>query len=182
MSVWSVVEPLTLDFNIAVPVKSIKTQNQSKSIRSRSISTLSRADIELQVKQFVEIEKIPLDQVTHRLGISLTSVRRVCRTLKIGKYSVAEGAIVSRSSQAPFGWDVVHGQLQFNEMEWPWVQEIYRLHLSGTSMHKIAATLVDQNVPTKNGGRWFAKTISQILKFNRPHLDKQKSKRRKYGT
>lgn len=51
-------------------------------------------------------------------------------------------------------------------MEWGWVEKIQSLRAQEASLHKIADFLTEHKVPTKNGGRWFAKTISQILKFN----------------
>ena len=43
---------------------------------------------------------------------------------------------------------------------------MFKLREQGRSLHKIVAELTHRKVPTKNGGRWFAKSISQILKFN----------------
>ena len=137
--------------------------------------------METEIQHLIEAEKFNIEQVSKRLGVSLSTVRRVCRTLKIGNYSVVNGAIVSRSSQPPFGWDVVQGQLKHNPLEWAWVQKIHDLRLSGTSLHKIADYLTTQNVSTKNGGRWFAKTVSQILNYNNPHLINKPIKRRKHG-
>lgn len=36
----------------------------------------------------------------------------------------------------------------------------------GVSLHAIARALTSEGVPTKNGGRWYAKSISQILECN----------------
>lgn len=140
---------------------------------------MSRDQVESDIARLITEQKMDIPAVSVRLALSLSTVRRVCRTRKIGNYSVDATGLVSRSSQVPFGWDVVQGRLQHNPTEWKWVLEIHRLHLSGTSLNQIAATLTAKDVATKSGGRWFAKTISQILKFNSPHLSQPKTKRRK---
>lgn len=113
---------------------------------------------------------MPVSEIASELGVSVTTVRRACRTLKIGRYVPCSSGIVSRSSQAPFGWDIVHGQLVRNQMEWSWVEKAWNLRTQEVSLQKIANFLAEQKVPTKNGGRWFAKTVSQILKFNKGHF------------
>jgi len=64
-------------------------------------------------------------------------------------------------------WNSIGNKLVLrDQLEWVWVEKIQGLRAQGTSLRKIADFLVEQKVPTKNGGRWFAKTVSQILKFN----------------
>ncbi|OQW47624.1 MAG: hypothetical protein A4S09_15030 [Proteobacteria bacterium SG_bin7] len=182
MSVWSVVEPLTLEFNIDIPIEISKSQNQYKASKLKVISTIPRSDVTTEIQRLADSEKMEMNAISAKLGVSLSTVRRVCRTHKIGNYSFQSTKIVSRSSQVPFGWDVAQGRLQQNPKEWAWVLEIQRLRGSGTSLHKIADFLASQKVATKNGGKWFAKTVSQILKFNRQHLFKTTDSRRKLGT
>jgi len=52
---------------------------------------------------------------------------------------------------------------------------MFRLRRQGLSLHKIVKELKHFKVPTKNGGRCFAKTISQILKFNEKFLTDRKT-------
>lgn len=181
MSVWSVVEPLTIEFNIDIPIEISKPENQHKASKLKEISRAPRGDVTKEIQRLADSEKMEMNAISARLGVSLSTVRRVCRTHKIGNYSFKYTKIVSRSSQAPFGWDVAQGRLQQNPKEWAWVLEIQRLRGSGTSLHKIANILSSKNVATKNGGKWFAKTVSQILKFNRQYLAKPSNSGRKHG-
>ena len=113
------------------------------------------------------------------LGVSLTTVLRVCRTLKIGRYSdQIPSEMRSNSSQQPYGWKSVNGVLEKEPSEWRCVELMSQLREQGLSLHKIAAELTHRKVPTKNGGRWFAKSISQILKFNEKSLINQPNDRR----
>jgi hypothetical protein len=173
VSVWSVVEPLTLEFNVEVPTEIGKPKSKAKSLKSKEKPELTRSEAEQEICHLISDQKMDIKQVSARLGVSLTTVRRVCRTRKIGTYSLEGKGTVSRSSQAPFGWDVIHGRLARNSKEWRWVLEIHGLRSSGTSLHKIADILSAKHVATKNGGRWHARTISQILEFNIPHLTKK---------
>lgn len=181
MSPWVACEPLTLEFSEDLPIENCKSPNQSKQLKSQKVSNRSRDNIANEICRLVSDKKMEIEAISTQLGVSLSTVRRVCRTRKIGNYSVASDRIVSHSSQAPFGWAVTQGQLHKNEKEWEWVVEMHRLRSLGTSLHKIADTLTSQDVATKNGGRWFAKTVSQILTFNRPHLTSSANSRRKYG-
>lgn len=63
------------------------------------------------------------------------------------------------------------GVLEKDPTEWSRVEMMFKLRQQGQSLHRIAAELTRQKVPTKNGGQWFAKTISQILKFNEQFLN-----------
>ena len=179
MTLWSVVEPLTTRFNIEINGGNYQGKTGAKSLKSQRNSLCTRADLHALIKDLIVRENLALDTVSSRLGISLSTVRRACRTLKIGPNGVhGVGSIASRSSQAPFGWDVVHGHLKINKEEWKWVLKIRAMRDAEQSLHRIAAILCEKKVPTKNGGRWFAKTVSQILEFNRPQLDQMKNKRR----
>ncbi len=179
MTLWSVVEPLIARFNIDVHFENQPSKNGAKQIKSQCNSIFTRAHLHALIKDLVEREQLALEVVSLRLGVSLSTVRRVCRTLKIGPNGThGVDSIASRSSQTPFGWDVVHGHLKNNKEEWKWVLKIHAMREADDSLHKIAAFLCEKNVPTKNGGRWFAKTVSQILEFNRPQLNQTKIKRR----
>lgn len=179
VSVWSVVEPLTVDFKIDVPVENCKPQKRTNYTISKAKAPVSREQVAASITKLVTEQKLDISEISERLNVSLSTVRRVCRTRQIGNYSARAEGIVSRSSQVPFGWDTVQGRLQRNSAEWKWVEEIHRLHSSGTSLNKIADTLNSKNVATKRGSRWFAKTVSQTLKFNSQHISQPTNKRRK---
>jgi hypothetical protein len=92
----------------------------------------------------------------------------VCRTLHLGVYgkrvSVESPNRLSRSSQAPYGWDVVQGELVANPEEQQWILKMMEMSAE-QSLHAIAKFLGQSCAPTKNGGKWHAKTLSQILNF-----------------
>lgn len=102
----------------------------------------------------------------------MTTVRRVCRTLEIGPYAPSGPGIKRSSAQCPFGWTSQKCRLVKDAAEWRWVERMAALRQAGSSLHEIARHLTDLKVPTKNGGRWFARTVSQILKFNELHFNK----------
>lgn len=179
MTLWSVVEPLTVRFKIDINAEDLVPKNPTKHSKSRRIRLQTRDELRGHIKDLIEGEHLSLEEVSELLGVALTTVRRACRTLKIGPNGIQPtGSISSRSSQTPFGWTLFYGHLQTNKEEWKWVLKIHFMRQSGYSLHKIAAFLCERNVPTKNGGRWFAKTVSQILEFNRLHIDSTKDKGR----
>jgi hypothetical protein len=84
----------------------------------------------------------------------------------------------SNSSQQPYGWKSVNGVLEKDPAEWRCVEMMFKFREEGLSLHKIAAELTLHKVPRKNGGKWFAKSISQILKFNEKFFNNQQNDRR----
>ena len=63
----------------------------------------------------------------------------------------------------PLGYEVVHGELKIVESEAEVVRKVFDLRNSGLSMDKIAKELNAKNVPTKNGGAWYASTVKAVL-------------------
>ena len=64
----------------------------------------------------------------------------------------------------PFGYYYSNGSLHINEKETPVVSNIYTWYKNGKSMGEIAKVLNSDKIPTKRGGTWAKKTISNILK------------------
>ena len=131
----------------------------------------SKAKLEALVRDCIEVKKLSFVETIITLGVSLTTVLRVCRTLKIGRYSdqISSG-MRSNSSQQPYGWKSVNGVLEKEPNEQQCVELMFQLRTQGLGLHKIAAELTHRKIPTKNGGKWFATSISQILKFNEKFL------------
>jgi hypothetical protein len=50
---------------------------------------------------------------------------------------------------------------------------------TGLSLHAIARALTAEGLPTKNGGRWHAKSVSQILECNARLLAEHRRSRSK---
>lgn len=140
---------------------------------------LSKHELAIKIKEAFEVEKLSFVEVVLGFGVSPTTVRRICRTLKIGRYSdQIPSELRSNSSQQPYGWKSVNGILEKDPTEWRCVELMFQFRNQGLSLHKIAAELTHRKIPTKNGGRWFAKSISQILKFNEKFLNNQPNDRR----
>jgi len=128
-----------------------------------------RDELLAEIRRLVEVEKLSIKAVSERCDLALTTVRRVCRTLGVGRYSTnsPSNARPARSSQVPFGWLLENGVLIENPLETKWVKAAWELRQGGQSYRAIANYFQDQGVPSKNGGKWHAKTIWQILEFNK---------------
>jgi hypothetical protein len=127
------------------------------------------------VRECVEVKELSCTDTTIELGVSPTTVRRVCRTLKIGPYrEQIPSERRSKSSQIPYGWKRVNGVLEKDPIEWDWIEQMQQFRREGKSYHWIARQMELLGVKTKNSGKWHAKTISQILILNAPHLESEK--------
>ena len=135
---------------------------------------ISKQELAVKVKEAFEVKKLSFVDVVIGLGVSPTTIRRICRTLGIGRYSdQIPSELRSNSSQQPYGWKSANGVLEKESSEWQCVELMFQFRSQGLSLHKIAAELTHRKIPTKNGGRWFAKSVYQILKFNEKFLKTQ---------
>jgi hypothetical protein len=176
---WLKVEP------IFIPIKKqIYSNFSNSSIAANSLklshkNKYSKSKLETLIYECVVVKKLTFVEIIVTLGVSLTTVLRVCRTLKIGRYSdQIPLELRSNSSQQPYGWKSMNGVLEKEPDEWRCVELMFQFRNQGLSLHKIAAELTHLKIPTKNGGRWFAKSVSQILKFNEKFLKTQPNDRR----
>ncbi len=82
-----------------------------------------------EIERLFRVEKLPLEAISEKLKVSLTTVRRVCRTLGLGRYGFGEDdrSFIARSSQTPFGWNVEQGILRVNPTEMKWVNKAREL-------------------------------------------------------
>jgi len=64
----------------------------------------------------------------------------------------------------PFGYDCNNGSLSINPEEGVIVQKMIALRKRGRSYQKIATHLNAKEIPSKNGGKWYPKTVMGILK------------------
>lgn len=62
-----------------------------------------------------------------------------------------------------YGYDIQDGKLILNQREADIVCRIFRDYAGGKSMSKIAQELQDEGIPTKQGGKWWSSTVSEIL-------------------
>lgn len=78
------------------------------------------------------------------------------------RHMKSTGAVTNHS---PFGMDAVEGKLVENEKEQAVIRRIRHLAENGDySLGVIAKWLNEDNVPAKNGGRWYSQTIKNVLK------------------
>jgi|GEM_PF-5447546 len=125
-----------------------------------------------QIRSLIEDENLTILHASKKLETSCTTLRKLCRTHKIGVYAEKPKGLVPTSSQIPFGWTLKSGLWVVHFQEWKWVEKICEMRKSGMSFHKIADELSQKIVPTKNGGVWSAKTVSQVIAFNLSHYEK----------
>ncbi len=176
---WSKVEPIFIPIQTLVKSKFSSTSNPANLLTTSQKSNYSKAKLEALIRECIEVKKLTFVEIIVTLGVSLTTVLRVCRTLKIGRYSEQiPSELRSNSSQQPYGWKSMNGVLEKDPDEWHCVELMFQLRSQGLSLHKIAAELTHLKMPTKNGGRWFAKSVSQILKFNEKFHNNQPNDRR----
>lgn len=77
------------------------------------------------------------------------------------RYKQSQGEHVGSPA---LGYEVVEGLLSEVEAELEIVGRILKMRKAGATLRAIAGTLNTENVPTKRGGKWYASTISEILK------------------
>ncbi len=168
---WNKVEPIFIEFSVMIPPFSRLNINDPNSPRSKDKLPITKQNLGELVWECIEVKKMSFLDTVLYLGVSSTTVRRICRTLKIGRYrDQIPGEIRANSSQVPFGWNSVNRFLEKNPGEWHCVEMMIKFREAGKSLHWIANELTRLGVKTKNGGKWYAKTVSQILTFNRIHL------------
>ena len=68
-----------------------------------------------------------------------------------------------RKTNPPFGYLWLSGKLVINPIEYKTVQLIRDLHDSGMRPYQIEKYLNERKVSTRNGGKWFARIITNIL-------------------
>ncbi|MCC7442690.1 MAG: recombinase family protein [Bdellovibrionales bacterium] len=173
MTLASIIEPVVVEASYDYPPNQRPTPKGGGAIKvtkTKAETALDRKALEAELKRLIVEERRSIRATSDTLGVGQKTLRSICRTLRIGPYApVRAGERRSRSSQVPYGWRSIGGVLAPEPTEMKWVQLARQMRSEGASLHEIARTLNDRQVPTKNGGRWHAKTISQILDFNDRH-------------
>jgi hypothetical protein len=167
VTVWNKVEPIFIEFSVAISPVSRLNINNPNSKESRDKLPISRLKLGELIRECVEVKKMSFVDTVMYLGVSSTTVRSICRTLKDGRYrDQIPGEIRANSSQVPFGWKSVNGFLEKNPEEWRCIEMMFKFREEGKSLHWIANELTRLGIKTKNGRKWYAKTVSQILMLN----------------
>lgn len=81
---------------------------------------------------------------------------------KAGRIKKAKGGGYA-GGNLTYGYDVRDGKLILNKGEAETVKRIFRDYLSGKSMKIIAEELRAESIPSKQGGKWWASNIKEIL-------------------
>lgn len=66
-------------------------------------------------------------------------------------------------SHTPYGYDRNDDKLTVNEYEAQQVTYMISLRSKGYGFRKIASTLNRENISSKHGGKWYAKTVEQVI-------------------
>ncbi len=107
------VEPIFIEFSVAIPPVSRLRVNDPNSKESKDKLPITKQKLGELVREYIEVKKMSFVDTVLYLGVSPTTVRRICRTLKIGRYrDQISGEIRANSSQVPFGWNSVNGFLE----------------------------------------------------------------------
>ena len=83
------------------------------------------------------------------------------RTSVALKYKQAKGEYIG--GHAPYGFDLVDGELVRNEAEQNVIAQAKRLHAAGLSLRKIAAELDRQGIKTRRGSTFAAPQIQRMV-------------------
>lgn len=84
------------------------------------------------------------------------------RRVKIGmRQKAKEGGFNGMS--APYGYNIIDGELRLNQVEAGVVKSIFKMHEIGMPLESITNLLNKFDVPTKKGGTWSKKQVWRIL-------------------
>jgi len=118
-------------------------------------------DFDVQIPALYMQERLSLKQISERLGVSRDLVRQTLKRAQVKVQSTRRA--LDMTGQTPFGWKREKGRLVPHVTEQKLIARMVEGRRSGLSLHAIARAFNAENVQTKNGGRWHAKSISQIL-------------------
>jgi hypothetical protein len=117
--------------------------------------------LEDQIHDLYVRDKLSLKQIALRMGVSRDYVRK---TLFRKGIPVIHGRReTDLTGQIPYGWRRREGKLVPFRREQKVIEQMQAARERGVSLHKIAKRLNERGVPTKAGGMWHARSVSQIL-------------------
>jgi site-specific DNA recombinase len=156
----------------------VKHDRMFRSLRD-AVNTISDwFDLGVSV-YFLNLGETPIDMKTPHTKFMLYMMMATAelekdtiseRTIKNLKFRKETGKVYS---VAAYGWDVigernsrgklVNGERTINESEQKVVKQIFELKRLKTSLNGIARYLNENNIPSKQGGKWYAKTVEDVL-------------------
>lgn len=144
-----------------------------------SLSRMSRS-LQDSLSIAAQLKKVGADLVSVSESIDTTSAAGKMLFQMMAVFAEFESAVNSErttsamshkkakgekySAVVPFGYKEIEGRLEVVKAEAKIVAEINRKRAAGNSMHLIAKELNEQGVKGKQGGKWYASTVSCILK------------------
>lgn len=105
-----------------------------------------------------------MKQIAEKFGISRVLVRTILREADVPL--VSPRGRLDLTGQTPFGWKRELRKLVPHVAEQRIITRLAESRRDGLSLHAIARALNLESVPTKNGGKWHARSVSQILECN----------------
>ena len=143
-----------------------------------SISRLARSTRDmLEIADRLERRKADLVSLTEKIDTTSAAGRMLFRMLAVlsefERDVIAERtrtALSHKKAQGevyapvPFGFEAIEGRLRVVKEEARIVAEVIRLREAGATLAGIADTLNERGIEGKRGGRWYASTISYLLK------------------
>ena len=143
-----------------------------------SISRLARSTRDmLEIADRLERRKADLVSLTEKIDTTSAAGRMLFRMLAVlsefERDVIAERtrtALSHKKAQGevyapvPFGFEAIEGRLRVVKEEARIVAEVIRLREAGATLAGIADTLNERGIEGKRGGRWYASTVSYLLK------------------
>lgn len=114
-----------------------------------------------QVLNLYVQDKLSLKQIALRMGVSRDFVRKAL--FKKGIQVIHGRRETDLTGQIPYGWRKLKGKLTPYRKEQEVIERIKRARERGLSLREISRRLNESGIATKEGGRWHAKSLSQIL-------------------
>jgi site-specific DNA recombinase len=103
------------------------------------------------------------DLITNIIGsVSQYERKLIGRRVKLGMTQKATKGGFNGMS-APFGYNIIDGELRINCAEAEAVKCIFRMHEIGMCLESITSLLNEFDVPTKKGGVWSEKQVWRVL-------------------
>jgi hypothetical protein len=124
-----------------------------------SLTILSPPRIEFQRNASLFIKKVTLCVVSKLTGVPVSSIFDELKRQKVKLRSAND----RRKTNPPFGYAYLKGQLVINPTEYKTVQIILDLSESGMRPYHIEKYLNDKQIPTRKGGRWFSRIVTNII-------------------
>lgn len=134
-----------------------------------SHSLCKELDLNVEIPRLYTQNQLSLKQIEGHFGVSRDFIRKTLKAAGVKVQSTRRA--LDLTGQTPFGWKREKGRLVPHLAEQKMIARMVEARRDGLSLHAIARAFNQENVRTKNGGRWHAKSISQILKCNARLLD-----------